>query len=361
VEPTELHPNVQVGQEPEDPEEKVSQVDPEIGLPATTEASEEEEPFQPSEEVVQKYQKLIGTFATKLKEDGWLPDDVEVESADLGDIYDAYRRRNESRLIDDTNEKVRQSLMNMGYDEQTLAFARAIANGEDLRNLSLVTMHQKYANMDDGVSDEEKLASIRFMYKAKAPGLKEDELQELIDRVEEKEKIDEVFNDSVSFHAQQEKTWRENEEAASKQREQMLEQQEAQFYNLFKGVLERGEAAGEKISQSQAKEIDRDYRNYTEIVEIGNVKHKVTGIKKFLIDIQTNPEALVRAYKLYKYRNQDVKEIEQKAQRELADDIIATQQAAIMKQLGGQKVKQGSKSAEATPERMPDRAYKLTF
>lgn len=334
--------------EPAEPEDQITEpVDPEIVADEPS-PSEENEETESEETEINPYYFLSG----KLKSDGFLLDDFEPTENITGlEVYDAYRKKLEQELEPRIKQQVYNQLESEGVTAEDLLLARAIRQGVDISLLNEVTMHEKFAGLNDSANENDKLNSIRAMYKSR--NFTDKEISRLISDAEEDETVlEEYFNEAKSYHRtrwqhfQQE----ENERVARQQQQHQVQLEHAE--KLVNKIFTSKEIMGEKMSDQETSLMREAIYTPSDIIEIGGQEYTVSKLYKFNYELENNPELRLWLLKKYLTKNVDLETVKKDIANKLEDDMLSAYEASVKKDLEARKKKElAQKLAETNPQK----------
>lgn len=287
----------------------------------------------------------------ELKKEGFIDESQEFDKkVDGMTVYNAYKEKIRADIESEVRQAAVEALMAQGYNENDLLVAQAIRSGFDTRLLTEASMYEVYASMDDDTDYDDKISVITQMYRQR--GFTEDEVQSQIDKAEQDDKVDEYFSKSKSFFNNKfgefKETVRQQEEIQRKNAEQVVKNAEA----LINRVVTSQELFGEKLTPSQAKELNDSIRTTSHMVEVEGVKHRVSELQKFILDFQNDPEFRLYAFKLFKFRDSDKGVMKSQAKREVEEEFFKGYKQRVIK---SEKLQEKIKKSELSQQKQGTR------
>lgn len=355
-------PEPEVEPEPE-PEatEQVEEIQTEEVSPEpveNNEVSEEDVPDPPEEEVESEpnpYYYLSG----QLKSDGFLPDEFEATEDVAGiDVYNAYRKKLETELGPQIEQEVYTKLENQGINQNDLVIARALREGVDVSLLSEATMHERYANTPNTVSESEKIEAIRAMYKSRNFSDREIENQisiaTAVNEETEKSLIDEYFAESKEFHNNKWDSFKNQEQQRAALAEQQQRQELEAAENLVRSVLAEKTVFGEKLSEKESAILRDAIYSPSDTIEYEGKQYSVSKLYKFNYLLGSDPELKLWLFKKYLFKDTDLESIKTEVEKEMEADMLKAYELSVKKDLKAKNDKNLNKKLEETKVEVVD-------
>ena len=322
VEETPIEPNLET---PEAPDDNNLELDHQ---PSEVETDEDKEP--------NPYFYLAG----KLKADGFLLDEAELTESVSGlEVYDAYRKKLEAELEPRIKQQVYNQLESEGVTAQDLVIARAIRQGIDTNLLSEVTMHERYGSLPDKTADEEKLNSIRAMYRSRK--FTDKEIERLVsDAADDEELLNEYFGEAKTYHKArwQDFQTQENERVARSSQQQKAQLDSAE--KLVNKIFSTRELLGEKMTEQESAALREAIYSPTDRVEIQGQEYTVSKLYRFNYELENNPELKLWLLKKYLLKDNDLASVKKEVAKEMEDDMLKAYEASVKKDLEARRKKE---------------------
>ena len=260
----------------------------------------------------------------QLKKEGFLQENFEISQEAQGhEIFDAYKNKLRGDLEPQIRQEVYAQLQNEGVNANDIIIAQAIRGGTDYRLLNEVTMHEKFGSFGSGVSQEEKVEAVRYMYISR--GFSEKEILKNLQKDEESDEIiglDDLFSDSQEFHKSKFTEFKVNQEKQYEQQQVLVRDQIKRSEDMIRNVLSSKKILDEPISDNQAKELREAIYSPTAVVEVEGIKYNTTELKKFLHEFDNSTELKLWLFKKYKFKGQDSEVIKAEVKKEVEDDFL---------------------------------------
>jgi hypothetical protein len=315
-----IDPNnvIDPNQDPEESGNSDVRDDTQISDNDTQEVEHEEEP------------NIYPYIAEQLRKDGFIDSEVNFDDkVDGMTVYNAFK----DKLQKETEPIIRQqavdNLRREGFDENDLLMARALRQGVDPRLLAQASRYELYSNLADTAPDEDKISIISQMYKER--GLDDDEVKGQIAIAEQNDKVGDLFNKSKAFFGEKFQSFKAQEDARTKQDEEIALTELRKAEDLINRVVTSQELYGEKLTPQQAKDINDSIRSANQLVEVDGVKYKASELQKFMIDFNNDPEFRLFAFKLFKFREVEKTLIKEEAKKELDKDLFDGYKQKVIK------------------------------
>lgn len=309
-----------------------------------------EEESEESDENDEEDDNVYYYVAQQFKEDGFLPDDLEVSKTIDGlAISKAYKEKLRSDLEPVIRNEVHQELLNEGYSQHDLVIARAIRQGIDPRVLSAASMYEMYASIGEDADTNQKEDVIRQMYRTR--GFNEDEIASLLSKTqgdgEEAQKVlKQKFNEARSYFSQKYNAFVEEENARAEESKKQASENLRKANELINQVISSREILGEKMTTAQAKEFEDAIRKENQVVEMNGQKYRATELQKFLYDFNSSDELKLLVFKLLKFRDQEKEQLKKEAEKTVESEFLKGYKQRIVKKKASKNEKLKSKMSE---------------
>lgn len=329
-----------------------TKVDSKFNTPSTTSAEDgvaegvppTEEDTSPSPEL----DKLYYNVARQMKEDGYIPEDVEItEDIDGNTAYSLYLQGAEKRVEEQVQVRTNQALQSLkdsGINEQHLGMAMALAAGTDPALLYENTTYARYAELStEDTPQEEKIQVIKRGLEL--GGLASDKAEKYIStlEIEGDDAIDAEFEDYKEKFKEKHDAYLEQEVIKANQRKQTLEAQQKANNDFFNNVIATSSINDEPLSPTQLEDIQEGLLVANQVVERGGQQFRATDFEKFLVDIQDDFKTQLYLYKIFKYRGEELEGVEAKAKDKATKDFMGKLPSEVeLDKTGAHKAKQNN-------------------
>lgn len=333
---------------------------PEIGAPIKPVQPEPEEDEQededlpegqPSSETAEEEDDELNPYfylASQLKSDGHLAEDFTPDKKISGrTLFETYEETLRKKIEPKIKETVYAELEEQGVTQEDLQMARMIRSGVDVNVLqNKVAVYERLSVYNKEAEEPYKEAAVRWMYNEKGYG--EKETNRLIEAAKAQGELDDEYKTSTQFAGQGYQHFVQEDLAQKESQRKQYKEQIEKNNNLIRGKLTAMEIYGDKLDKQQAKEIEDAIYENTEVVEIQGQKYNVSEFKKFLMDFENNPELRVWAYKKFKYRDVDLKEVKKEAKKDAEKDFLSAWKTNVAKKQNGNPRKAIKDKLEST-------------
>lgn len=262
--------------------------------------------------------------ALTLKEEGFIPDDVEVSNEmTWEDVEPFYEEKVKNRAI----EKAREELALEGFTEDELRFARMKSKGIDPAQFDVINRLKAVVDLksQEDVSEEYKVAAIQSMYEFR--GIPADEYQVLIKDAkssEDETALNNLFNKSVTFHEENYEAFKVREQQQHQEYVNALKQQKKENEQRIAKIFKERKAGAFEFTDQQAQELKRAiYDKTLETKGPNGNKVAISEIENFLHNFNSNDELKIELFLLHKYKDDIKKQSTRKAKRNIEKELIA--------------------------------------
>lgn len=319
-------------QEPENSMEQKDTVPTQDPPSTEPQDKEQEEPKaedkSAEESQEEKKPNVYRAFADVLKQDGLLPEDLEVpENADSTFIGNTLREITEHQVRESVVQQVAQELENQGIRDHHLNMVMMLENGHDPSTISHMGRVEKYSSLsveDIAESDsyEETMDEvIKSMYELKGFDKKDvDRMLKAIDSETEKEKI--FAEEAVPFHKQTYEQIVQQERQAAQERAQYEMQKRQHDKQIVENIFSTRQVKDDKLDEKSSQELQKAILTMDQVVQTPDgQQHPTTEFQKFLYEFQTDLEMQIYLFKKLKFQDfneaKKTDEIRKKVEQEL--------------------------------------------
>jgi hypothetical protein len=299
----------------------------------------EEEVEETDEEDSEEEDKFNPHFflARQLKEDGILPEEMEVdEDITYDKLVEAYRSRMENPLRQELESQVIQEALNKGWNEQDLFYARAYSQGVDPRMFQPAERMRQYGSVDvDKLDDKASMEVVKSMYQFK--GTSDADAEILIQAREDSDTFDQLVKEAVDYHKQGYTEWKtqEDQRAAAYQAEQIAQRNAVQ--SKVKTILSERKVAEFSMTKEQAEDLYKDIYEANATVEVEGQLQRVPEINKFLHEFTNDVELQIKLYMLHKHQDRLLQSAKNTAKNELEEEMLRASGREVKKEETNQK------------------------
>lgn len=318
-----------------DEDEIVTSPAPKAGTSTNKDESKSEPEEEEEESDEPSYEGKTGSaiLAEYYKSKDLLPDDYDIpknlNAEQLASALEDYIGKRRSEEIED-------EYRNKGYDDRLIEYAAIIAQGGNPEDLQVHAQYDLLAQYNTDKPDEMKRV-ITYMYQDK--GLKEREINRLIENAEYDDDLEELFKEAKGYFGEKRDGYLDEVREAlleeKKQQEKVLKQTQDKYRNTI-----RSKALNElNLSDEEARRFERDFMEPTERYihknEDGTTKAmKITKYQKRMMEIQDSPEKTLEVayYILYGF-----KPVKEKAKAEVMtelDKVLSPKEALRTQKVG---------------------------
>lgn len=322
------------------------------------EDSEEEEDNSEGSEDEQEVEteNFAYYLAKQMAVEGNLDSEFEVkEDITFSEIKNQFTKDNQDRLYTQIIEQVQQQLQQAGVRQETLMYARAIENGMDINQLSLVGMHKKFADVEgqEDVSEAILRESVKLMHKTR--GFSDEEDAALWDAAQATESTEKLVKTATEFHKNKYSDFQKEEKSRNEliSQKRIAAQQQEQLA-ITKAVQEKV-ILGQRITDEAASSLMNDIYRKDQTLKIEGKDYPVSEMQRFLYEMENNPEVKLLAFLTYKYR-EDVQEMATSAAKAKMEEDFAKSYISKKKATKATKPTKAKKSKKNTVKEEPSPA-----
>ena len=200
-----------------------------------------------------------------------------------------------------------------------------------------------------------KVDSIRQMYRSR--GFKDHEIENQIKIAEEAENIDSLFSESTEFFSEKYSQWVQQEAERAETMKRQAEENAHRIDNLIKSSIGNREIYGERISDAEAKELEKAIYDYNTVIDYAGQKIRVSEIQKFLLEWENSPELRLYLFKKYKFRDSEAESIKKEVKKEIEKDFLKGYETVVRKDTKATVAKQTKQKLEEVREKNPNKTY----
>ena len=249
---------------------------------------------------------------------------LEVEDPDAlkteEDLVTAYKGKIESKAQQSALEDLNQKLINRGIDDYHLDLAFKLANGVEDSSITELNYYKSRSEVSfDKLSTQEAISYVsEYLDRTNVTASAKKRLLESLEADEEF--LETSFGDALEFNKNSFKEIDEDQRNVAKANLEDKERAQKESIEKFQSILKSGEIMGEKITDPE--KFKRMINDYTTSVKIGDKEYPTTEWGKFLLDFQNDIELRLFLFKQFKFKDEEVKEIKEKAQEEGKLDLL---------------------------------------
>ena len=309
-------------EEEDEPEEDEPEEDDE-GRPPTdsSEEGEEDEEGEEYEEGQEDDEVNLHYFiAEELKKDGFLSDDFELtDDVSLNDVYGNLKDNLQESVTAELQTQAYNQLIELGYNEQDLQFAKLIRSGADLSMLSDVNRYEKFSSVKvDEASDADLESLVKNYYKDRK--WKDAEIEERIEDLKLDEKLASVADEAKNHFKSKYTRTLEDHEAQAETRRIEQEQLQRQRLQQVESLLSKGEILGDKLADKSA--FRKSLYQQTHVAEIGGKEYPVSEYQLFALQFQNDPSVALWAFNQWKNKEENNIKTKTKAKAEAEEELF---------------------------------------
>jgi hypothetical protein len=218
------------------------------------------------------------------------------------------------------SEEIEDEYRSKGYDDRLIEYAAIIAQGGNPEDLQVHAQYDMLAQYDTDKTEDMKRV-ITYMYQDK--GLKEREINRLIENADYDDDIEELFKEARSYFGEKRDGYLEEVRNSLLEEQKRQEKAIKQTQDKYRNTIRSKALNDLLISDEEAKKFERDFMEPTERYihknEDGTTKAmKITKYQKRMMEIQDNPEKTLEVayYILYGF-----KPVKEKAKAEAMSEL----------------------------------------
>jgi len=225
------------------------------------------------------------------KEEGFLPEDLEVEE-DISheDLNYILKEAKKEELKESAREEVLSELQEEGYTPEMLETARQLygeVKNEDIQEMNtLKTLSEVDLTGEENAEDRKEV--LKYFYTDK--GFSEEKAQKYADRAFYDETDEEELRDAQEhFRRSYEKKKADNEQKAQERIDKRKKKKKEEI-DTMKGLLKKGVINNVKYPKEVMDEVESKIFKESEIIEKDGRKYRVTPYQKKIWEMEQDPE-----------------------------------------------------------------------
>lgn len=260
-------------------------------------------------------------IADQFKKDEWLPEDFEVtEETTMEDVYGALVDNMRGEAEEAIKAQVFNELSQEGYDQQTLQYAKLIASGVDINNLSQAHQYQRFSQIDLEEASTDELKKLNTQY-YKDRNWTDDEIAEKLEDLEVDDKLADAAVKAKKHFETKHKEFVENQSQQAELQKAANKKAQEERLKTVNSLIDSGEVNGSKILNK--KGFKKALFEKTHLVEVRGQEYPVSEFELFNLEMQNDPAASLWAFNQWLNKDSDGEELKKEVKAEAEKELFS--------------------------------------
>jgi hypothetical protein len=292
-------------------------------------------------------------IAKELKRDGFVSDDFEIdEETTLHDVYSHLKDNLQESVVEELQTQAYNQLIELGYNDQDLKFAKLIRSGVDMNMLSDISRYESLSNIKPDEAPQDALESlIQEYYKDRKWNA--DEISEKLEDLKLDDNMLDVAEKAKKYFKSKYATTLENHEATAAQQRAHQEALQKQRLQYVEELLDKGDLLGEKITNKAS--FKKALYQQTHVAEIGGKEYPVSEYQLFALNFQNDPSVALWAFNQWKNKGENNKTVKKEAKAEAETELFTGLKKIYTKSKGKTVTRGPSKSKKTKTSKSTDK------